>query len=61
MTADEITPFTDDDIGTVLDCGCTVARIGIPCARCAREYGPAQPDCGDCRFGVPGLYHRCED
>ena len=53
----EPVPLTDSDVGTTLACGCEVIRGNLACDYHAERYGPAQPDCGDCRFGVPVVYH----
>lgn len=43
-------------IGDVQVCGCEVEPVSVPCAR-HEDCGEAQTDCGDCRFGVPGVRH----
>lgn len=57
----EVIPLTEADVGTVLDCGDEVTRANIPCEWHEERYGYARPDCGDCRFGVPAVYHECGD
>jgi len=59
-------PLTEADVGTVLECGCTVTRANIPCGDACdgtddEGLGHDYPDtgCGDCRFGVPAVYHGC--
>lgn len=54
-----VTEWQESDVGTVLGCGCEVGRFNFPCEWHAKRYGVAQPDCGDCRFGVPAVLHEC--
>ena len=58
--------LTGADVGTTLDCGCEVTRTNIPCGQIDWDdeaeyavFGHDYPDtgCGDCRFGVPAVYH----
>lgn len=64
-TDDDYEPgeLTEADVGTVLDCGCIVTRANIPCGGGyddeGYQNGHDYPDtgCGDCRFGVPAVYH----
>ncbi len=55
--------LTEADVGTALDCGCVVTRANIPCGGDyddeGYQIGHDYPDtgCGDCRFGVPAVYH----
>lgn len=51
--------LTDDDVGTTLPCGCEAGRANWPCAYHGEQLGVAQPDCGDCEFGVPAVWHKC--
>lgn len=60
---DDAYELTEADVGTVLDCGCEVTRANFGCGG---EYdddgyqvGHDYPDtgCGECRFGVPAVYH----
>lgn len=44
-------------IGDTRPCGCPVEAITVPCGPHEAEWGQAQTDCGDCRFGVPGVRH----
>ena len=53
-------------IGDILDCGCEVVPVTIPCGwqyegtddeGMGHDY--ADTGCGDCQFGVPGVYHEC--
>lgn len=44
-------------IGDVQVCGCEVEPIAVACDRHEAEWGQAQTDCGDCRYGVPGVRH----
>ena len=44
-------------IDDVQPCGCPVEPISVPCERHEAEWGQAQTDCGDCRYGVPGVRH----
>lgn len=55
----ELVPLTESDVGTTLPCGDEVTRANIPCGYHAERYGVAQPDCPDCEFGVPAVYHEC--
>lgn len=55
----EPVPLTGADVGTILSCGCEVIRGNLACDYHAERWGPAQPDCGDCDFGVPLAYHDC--
>lgn len=55
----ELVPLQDSDIGTVLECGCEVERGNLACDYHADKYGPAQPDCADCEFGIAVVYHEC--
>lgn len=51
-------------IGDERPCGCPVEAGAVACERDARKWGPAQPDCGECQFGVPVVWHDrygCED
>ncbi len=50
-------PLTEDDVDTALSCGCVVELGNVACER--HDGDPARPDCGDCRFGVPVVYHEC--
>lgn len=44
-------------VGDVQVCGCPVEAIAVPCNRHESEWGQAFTDCGDCRYGVPGVRH----
>lgn len=44
-------------IGDVQACGCPVEPVAVPCDRHEAEWGQAFTDCGDCRYGVPGVRH----
>lgn len=44
-------------IGDVQVCGCPVEPVAVPCDRHEAEWGQAFTDCGDCRYGVPGVRH----
>lgn len=51
-------------IGDTRPCGCPVEPVSVACPPHEQRWGPAQPDCGDCEFGVPGVRHwayGCED
>lgn len=62
---DEPREFTESDVGTVLGCGCEVTCANFPCGDYLGDdedgysQGHDYPDtgCGDCRFGVPAVYH----
>lgn len=51
--------WQESEVGTVLGCGCEVGRHNFPCTYHGQRYGVARPDCGDCRFGVPSIWHKC--
>lgn len=57
----KVRPLTPDDVGTALGCGCVVELGNLPCEYHASKYGVARPDCGDCEFGIPLVYHECEE
>lgn len=44
-------------IGDTRPCGCPVEATSRPCERHQREWGVAQTDCGDCEYGIPGVWH----
>lgn len=44
-------------IGDVQVCGCPVEPVAVACERHEAEWGQAMTDCGDCRYGVPGVRH----
>ena len=54
-----VAEWQESDVGTVLGCGCEVGHFSFPCEWHEEEYGVAQADCGDCRFGVPAVLHEC--
>jgi len=55
----EAAEWQESDIGTVLPCGCEVGHYAFACEYHGQRYGAAQAGCGDCRFGVPAVWHRC--
>lgn len=44
-------------IGDIQACGCPVEPVAVPCEAHETEWGQAMTDCGDCRYGVPGVRH----
>lgn len=44
-------------IGDYRPCGCEVVPVAVACDFHELEWQTAQTDCGDCEYGVPGVWH----
>jgi hypothetical protein len=49
------------NVGDIRPCGCEVVYVSQPCEFHEQEWGYAQSDCGECEFGIPGVWHSRND